>query len=178
MKRVCVYCGSHVGARPIYADAARLLAREMAARGLALVNGGGSVGLMGVMADEILAAGGEAIGVIPGFMVDRELAHQELSELHVVADMHERKAKMIDLSHAFVALPGGVGTLDELFEAITWQGLGLHDRPCGLLNVDGYYDTMAAFVDRAVSDGFVKAGTGRRLAIAAEPADLLARLFD
>jgi len=165
-KRVCVYGGSRSGERPEYAAAAGALATALAQRGLGLVNGGGGIGLMGVMADAVLAAGGEVVGVIPTFMEGRELAHKGLTDLHVVESMHQRKAKMIELSDALVAVPGGVGTLDELYEAVTWQGLGLHDCPCGLLNVEGYFDSQLAFLERAVADGFVDPVTLDRLTVA------------
>jgi len=173
VRRVCVYGGSHIGERPEYAAAARDLARELAARDLGLVNGGGGVGLMGVMANEVLAAGGEVAGVIPTFMEQRELAHRGLTELHVVDTMHQRKAKMIELSVALVAVPGGVGTLDEFYEAVTWRGLGLHDCRCGLLNVSGYFDSQLEFLERAVDDGFVSAETLTDLAVASSGAALL-----
>jgi uncharacterized protein (TIGR00730 family) len=176
MKRVCVYGGARRGARPEYAEAARELARALVGRGLGLVNGGGGVGLMDVMANEVLALGGEVTGVIPTFMEDRELAHQGLTSLHVVDTMHQRKEHMIELSDALVAIPGGVGTLDEFYEALTWRGLGLHDNPCGLLNVEGYFDSQLAFLERAVDDGFVDAGAVSRLAIASTGAELLDRL--
>ena len=155
MQRICVFCGSSAGARPAYARAARELGALLAARGIELVYGGGRVGLMGVVADATLAAGGRAIGVIPAALVDREAGHAGLTELHVVRSMHERKALMSDLSSAFVALPGGYGTLEELFEVITWAQLGLHDKPCGLLDVEGYYAPLLAQLDRAVDEGFV-----------------------
>jgi len=173
MKRLCVYGGSRTGERPEYAAAARDLARAMVERGVGLVNGGGGIGLMGVMADEILAGGGEVAGVIPTFMEERELAHRGLTELHVVDSMHQRKAKMIELSDALVAVPGGVGTLDELYEAVTWRGLGLHDCPCGLLNVAGYFDSQVTFLDRAVADGFVAREARDGLVVSATGAELL-----
>ena len=173
MKRLCVYGGSRVGGRPEYAAAARELARAMVARDIGLVNGGGGVGLMDVMANEVLTGGGEVAGVIPTFMQERELAHRGLTELHVVDTMHQRKARMIELSDALVAVPGGVGTLDELYEAVTWRGLGLHACPCGLLNVAGYFDTQLAFLDRAVADGFVSAETRDGLVVATTGSELL-----
>jgi uncharacterized protein (TIGR00730 family) len=177
MKRICVYGGSRAGKRPEYGTAARSLARAMAARGLGLVNGGGGVGLMDVMANEMLALGGEVTGVIPTFLgEERELAHSGLTALHVVDTMHQRKAKMIELSDALVAVPGGVGTLDEFYEAVTWRGLGLHDKPCGLLNVEGYFDPQVEFLERAVADGFVDALAVDQLAIESRPDDLLDRL--
>jgi uncharacterized protein (TIGR00730 family) len=162
--RICVFCGSSVGARPRYAAAARELGRTLAGRGLGVVFGGGKVGLMGVLADAALAAGGEAIGVIPEALVAREIAHNGLTELRVVRSMHERKTLMADLADAFIALPGGYGTFEEFFEAVTWTQLGIHRKPCGLLNVDGYYDALLALLDRAVSDGFIR-GVNRSLVL-------------
>ena len=156
LRRICVFCGSSVGSRPAYVAAARELGRTLAERGLGVVFGGGKVGLMGVLADAALAAGGEAIGVIPEAMVAREIAHQGLTELRVVRSMHERKTLMADLADAFIALPGGYGTFEEFFEAVTWTQLGIHSKPCGLLNLEGYYDTLLALLDRAVSDGFIR----------------------
>jgi uncharacterized protein (TIGR00730 family) len=176
MKRVCVYGGARSGTRPEYAEAARELARALAERNLGLVNGGGGIGLMDVMAEEVLGLGGEVIGVIPTFMEDRELAHQGLTNLHVVDTMHQRKERMISLSDALVAIPGGVGTLDEFYEAVTWRGLGLHDNPCGLLNVEGYFDPQIAFLERAVADGFVNSDTLNELAVASTGSELLDRL--
>ncbi len=174
MKRVCVYGGSRAGKRPEYAAAARALARAMAARGLGLVNGGGGVGLMDVMANEMLALGCEVVGVIPTFLgEERELAHSGLTALHAVETMHQRKAKMIELSDALVAVPGGVGTLDEFYEAVTWRGLKLHDKPCGLLNVEGYFDSQIEFLDRAVTDGFVDALAVEQLVVETGADDLL-----
>ena len=155
MKNVCVFCGSRTGRNEIFAHSAADLARKLAQRDIGIVYGGGHVGLMGVVADAALAAGGRVIGVIPQALADREVAHHGLTELHVVTSMHERKALMADLSDAFVALPGGYGTLDELCEIITWAQLGIHDRPIGLLNVDGYYDQLLALFDGAVAHDFV-----------------------
>jgi uncharacterized protein (TIGR00730 family) len=155
MRSVCVFCGSSSRARDVYFDAARRTGRELARRGLRLVYGGASVGLMGALADAALEAGGVVIGVIPRALVDRELAHPRLSEQHVVESMHDRKALMSELADAFLALPGGLGTLDELFESLTWAQLGLHGKPVGLLNVDGYFDDLLRFCDRAVADGFL-----------------------
>jgi uncharacterized protein (TIGR00730 family) len=156
MHRICVFCGSARGARPAYAESARQLGRALVARGVSLVYGGGHVGLMGVIADAVLEAGGEAIGVIPHALAAREVAHQGLTRLHVVNSMHERKAMMAALADAFVAMPGGFGTYEEFFEAVTWTQLGVHRKPCGLLNVNGFYDPIVQFLDRAVSEGFVK----------------------
>ena len=156
MTRLCGFCGSSVGSNPAYAEAAVTLGSLLARRGIGLVYGGGNVGLMGVIADAALAAGGEVIGVIPKALADREVAHHGVTELRVVDSMHTRKAMMADLSDAFIAMPGGVGTFEEFFEAITWTQLGLHRKACGLLNVAGFYTPLAAFIDQAVSDGFIK----------------------
>ncbi len=156
MSRVCVFCGSSGGSRPVYAQAARKLGATLAARHLGLVYGGGHIGLMGIVADAVLDAGGEAIGVIPRSMVEKELAHTKLTHLHVVGTMHERKALMADLADAFLALPGGFGTGDEMFEALTWSQLSLHAKPIGLLNVDGYFDPLLAWLDLAVREGFIR----------------------
>ncbi len=172
---ICVYCGSNAGVRPAYAEAARGLGALLGARGLGLVYGGGKVGLMGVLADAALAAGAEVIGVIPRAMVERELAHEGLTELRVVASMHERKALMAELAGAFVALPGGLGTLDELFEAWTWAQLGLHSRPIGLLDVEGFFQPLVAHLDRAVAEGFVRPQHRAMVVIEREAAPLLDR---
>jgi uncharacterized protein (TIGR00730 family) len=156
MRRVCVFCGANPGESPQYLEAARTVGRTLAERGLVVVYGGGSVGLMGAVADAALATGGEVIGVIPRALQLRELAHRGLTELVVVGSMHERKARMAELADAFVALPGGMGTLEELAEVLTWGQLGLHERPCGLLDVGGYYRPLIAFFDAAVEHGFLK----------------------
>lgn len=156
MKSLCVYCGSSYGTKPIYAEAARALAKEMVDRQIALVYGGGNVGLMGVIANEVLRLGGKATGVIPQALMDKEVGHRELTHLHVVKDMHERKALMAELSDGFVAMPGGIGTLEELFEILTWSQLGFHQKPIGVLNVDGFYDGLIAFLQNQVAQGFVK----------------------
>ena len=159
MARICVFCASTHGARPDYAEATRAFGRRLVARGHSLVYGGGNVGLMGVVADAVLEAGGDVTGVIPHALMAREIGHGGVTRLHVVDSMHERKALMAELSDAFVALPGGVGTFEELFEAITWTQLGLHRKPCGLLNVSGFYDGLIAFLDRAWAEGFIKPET-------------------
>ena len=156
VRSVCVFCGSSTGANPVYADAARGLGAALAARGLALVYGAGNVGLMGVLADAALAAGGQVIGVIPRSLVQRELAHQGMTELHVVETMHQRKALMADRADAFVAIPGGYGTLDELFEILTWAQLGIHNKPIGLLNVNGFFDPLLTWVRHAAAEGFLR----------------------
>ena len=171
--RVCVYAGSNHGRDPAYAEAAEDLARLLAQRGAGVVYGGAKVGLMGVVADTALAAGGEVIGVIPGDLVEREIAHQGLTDLRVVGSMHERKALMAELADAFVALPGGIGTLEELIETYTWSQLGLHAKPLGLLNVNGYYDALAAFLDQAVRSRFLRAEHRAVLAVEAEVGALL-----
>lgn len=154
--RLCVFCGSKLGARPAFAEAAALLGREMAARRIALVYGGGGIGLMGVMAEAAVAAGGHVTGVIPQVLIDKELAHPRLGDLRVVSDMSERKALMARLSQGFVTLPGGYGTADELFEMITWQQLGVHRKPSVLVNVEGYFDPLLRFLDGAVASGFLR----------------------
>jgi uncharacterized protein (TIGR00730 family) len=156
MRWVCVFCGSSPGARACYAEAARALGAVLVRRHIGLVYGGGCVGLMGELADTVLAAGGEVVGVIPEAMVPKELAHAGLTALRVVGSMHERKAMMADLADAFVALPGGFGTFEEFCEIVTWAQLGLHRKPCGLLNVDGYYDRLLALFDHAVAEQFVR----------------------
>jgi hypothetical protein len=176
LARVCVFCGSSAGVRPEYRDAAEALATELAARGIDLVFGGGCVGLMGHLADAVLARGGHAIGVIPHGLIAREIAHRGLPDLRVVSSMHERKALMAELADAFIAMPGGFGTFEELCEAITWTQLGLHRKRCGLLNVCGYYNPLLALFDRAVTEGFVTGG-GRDIVVAdRDPAALLERL--
>jgi uncharacterized protein (TIGR00730 family) len=176
MRRVCVFCGSSGGRDPAYAAAVAELGRVIAGRGVGIVYGGGRAGLMGALADAALEAGGEVVGVIPRALVEREVAHQGLSELHVVDSMHERKALMSDLSDAFVTAPGGLGTLEELFEVVTWSQLGLHDKPCGLLDVAGYYDQLAGFLDHAVAEGFLRDDSRRMLLVGSEAGELLDRL--
>jgi uncharacterized protein (TIGR00730 family) len=156
MRRICVFCGSSAGSRPEYRAAAEELGTELARLNIGLVYGGGNVGLMGVVADAILRAGGEAVGVIPKHLMAREVGHKGLTKLHVVHSMHERKALMADLSDAFVALPGGFGTLEEFCEAVTWTQLGLQAKPCGVLNVLGYYTPLLAMFDHAVEERFLK----------------------
>lgn len=176
LRRICVFCGSSVGARPAYATIARELGRTLAQRGLGVVFGGGKVGLMGVLADAALAAGGEVIGVIPEALVAREIGHNALTKLHVVRSMHARKTLMADLASAFIALPGGYGTFEEFFEAVTWTQLGIHQKPCGLLNVDGYYDALLALLERAVADGFVREANRSLVLHAPDVPTLLAKL--
>jgi uncharacterized protein (TIGR00730 family) len=176
MKRVCVFCGSARGAHPGYAEAARALAAELVQRRLGLVYGGGSVGLMGVLADACLAEGGEVIGVIPGPLASPELAHTGLTDLRVVGSMHERKALMGALADAFVALPGGLGTLEETLEILTWAQLGIHRKPIGLLNVRGYWDGLLRMLDHAVDEQFVLGEHAGLLVAGSHPGDLLDRL--
>jgi uncharacterized protein (TIGR00730 family) len=173
MRRLCVFCGSNVGARPEYAAASRDFAAAAARRGLGIVYGGGNVGLMGVLADAALAAGGEVIGVIPSALQAKELAHAGLTELHVVRSMHERKALMADLSDGFVALPGGVGTLEELFEILTWAQLGIHAKPVGVLDTAGFFQPLLALLDHQVEEHFLKPKHRALVQVAAEPERLV-----
>jgi len=175
--RICVYAGSNPGADPAFAEATADLARLLAERGIGVVYGGAHKGLMGILADTALAAGGEVIGVIPQQLFDREIAHTGLTEQHVVASMHERKALMAELADAFIALPGGAGTLEELIEVFTWSMLGLHAKPLGVLNVNGYYDGLAALLDNAVRQDFLRPEHRAALHAEATPAALLER-FD
>ena len=171
--KLCVFCGSSSGTRGEYKQAAIELGKALAARGFGLVYGGASVGLMGEIADAVLAHGGEAIGVIPRALQKKELAHKGLSELHLVDSMHQRKALMVELADGFIALPGGFGTLDELFEALTWSQLGIHNKPIGLLNSAGYYDQLISFINTSVAAGFVRTQHRDDILMAAQPADLL-----
>ncbi|MEI7529962.1 MAG: TIGR00730 family Rossman fold protein [Elusimicrobiota bacterium] len=177
MKNICVFAGSGAGRRPEYAAAASGLGRLLAERGITLVYGGGSTGLMGAVADGALKAGGKVIGVIPTDLTGIELDHKGLTEMIVTGDMHSRKAKMHRLSDAFIALPGGIGTMDELFEALCWAQLGFHAKPCGLLNIKGYYDPLLKLVKNSVDEGFVKAADSARLLVGAEPGELLAAIL-
>ncbi len=176
LTRVCVFCGSSSGAKPAYAAAAAELGTLLARSNIDLVWGGGNVGLMGVVADAVLTAGGRAIGVIPAALAERELAHVTATELHVVRTMHERKALMAELSDAFVALPGGMGTLDELFEILTWSQLGIHGKSVGLLDVAGYYAPLLAFLDHSRDEGFVRPRDRARLLVATRADALLETL--
>jgi uncharacterized protein (TIGR00730 family) len=176
VRRLCVFSGSSPGAHPDYAEAARALGGELAAQGIGLVYGGASVGLMGVVADAALEAGADVVGVIPQALVDREIAHPGLSDLRVVGSMHERKALMADLADGFVALPGGMGTLEELFEVYTWTQLGLHSKPLGLLDVRGYYAQLAAFLDHAVAERFL-VPEHRQMLVVEERADAMIEAF-
>ena len=176
MRSICVFCGSSSGAQSVYADAAREMGRTLAERRLRVVYGGGHVGLMGVLADAAMAAGGDVIGVITEGLQLREVGHRGLADLRVVPSMHERKALMASLSDAFVALPGGAGTLDELFEAWTWTQLGIHRKPIGVLNTAGYYDPLLTFLSRAVAERFIRADDLASVVVEPEPAPLLDRL--
>ena len=174
--RICVFCGSSPGARPAYAEAAASMGRLLAGEGIGVVYGGGQVGLMGVLADAVLAEGGEIAGVIPRALVEREIGHPGVTDMRVVGSMHERKALMADLADAFVALPGGLGTLEELFEVYTWAQLGLHSKPCGLLDVEDYYAGLVALIDHAVEERFVPEQHRAMLIVEREPSALLDRL--
>jgi uncharacterized protein (TIGR00730 family) len=173
MKRICVFCGSSPGARPEYVAAARRLGRTLASKGIGLVYGGAKVGTMGQLAKAALEAGGEVIGVIPERLVAKEVAFTELADLQIVGSMHERKARMVELSDGFIALPGGLGTFEEFFEALTWAQLGLHHKPCGLLNVCSYYDKLIAFLDHAVAQQFVKLEYRAMVLVDEDPTTLL-----
>ena len=177
LERVAVYCGSAAGADPSFADQARATAQAMAEANVDLVYGGGRLGLMGVMADTVLSLGGKVYGVIPQALVDIEVAHPRLTELHTVANMHQRKAKMTDLADGFLALPGGVGTLDELFEAWSWNALGYHAKPFCLLNVDGFWDRMIGFLDHVTESGFMSPARRAQLLVAESPEEAL-KLLD
>lgn len=176
LKSVAVYCGSAPGSLPVFADATRATARAMVGAGVDLVYGGGRLGLMGLIADSVLELGGRVYGVIPQALVDIEVAHPRLTELHTVSNMHERKAKMTDLADAFLALPGGIGTLDELFEAWSWNALGYHKKPLCLLNVEGYWDGLIEFIDHATESGFMSAQRRQQLLVAQSPEEALGLL--
>ena len=177
IRRICVFCGSNKGSSGEYAEAARQLGELFAREGIALVYGGGSVGLMGELADSVLASGGEAIGVIPHALWAREVGHRGLTDLRIVDTMHERKAMMADLADAFIALPGGLGTLEEIFEIWTWAQLGLHQKPLGFLDVNGFFSPLMQFIDRAVRERFVK-DEYRAIAMMSSDAEALLRRFD
>ena len=176
MKRVCVFCGSSRGARSVYEEAAQQLGQALAKRGVGLVYGGGHLGLMGALADATMAAGGEVIGVIPQALVAKELAHNGVADMRIVGSMHERKALMADLSDAFITLPGGFGTLEEFFEVLSWAQLGLHGKPCGILNVAGFYDTLLAVFDQVVAEAFVRPAHRSLVLVESDPQSLLERL--
>jgi uncharacterized protein (TIGR00730 family) len=173
IRRLAVYCGSAAGTQPVFAEAARATAAAMVERNVDLVYGGGRLGLMGLIADEVLAGCGRVYGVIPTALVNLEVAHTGLTELHTVETMHERKAKMTDLADGFLALPGGIGTLDELFEAWSWNALGYHKKPFCLLNVEGYWDGMIGFIDHATASGFLSATRRKQLLVADTPREAL-----
>jgi uncharacterized protein (TIGR00730 family) len=175
MRKICIFTGSRHGKSPVYMTVAAQLGHELVARGCGLVYGGGNVGLMNVIADTVLGLGGEVIGVIPNSLVSREVAHRGLTELRVVQSMHERKAVMAELSDGFIAMPGGIGTMEEIFEVLSWAQLGLHDKPCGLLNAAGYYDPLIQFLDHAVSADFIKPQHRALMIVEERPAALLDR---
>ncbi|GAB5535593.1 MAG: TIGR00730 family Rossman fold protein [Rubricoccaceae bacterium] len=176
IRTVCVYCGSSRGDRLVYAEAARQLGAHLAHEGIGLVTGGGKVGLMGVIADAVLDAGGEAVGIIPQALLNREVGHTGLTELVVVDTMHQRKTLMAARADAVVALPGGLGTLEEITEMLTWAQLGIHAKPCGLFNVEGYYDALVAFFDHATAERFVRPAHRAMLTVASSPDEMLAGL--
>ena len=176
LRRVCIFCGSSTGLQPEYREAAEAIAIHLAQRRVDVVFGGGCVGLMGVVADTALAHGGHVIGVIPSALVAREIAHRGLPDLRIVSSMHERKALMASLSDAFIALPGGFGTFEEFCEVVTWTQLGLHRKPCGLLNIAGYYDPLVALFDRAVADGFIRPENRGIVVTESDPEALIDRL--
>jgi uncharacterized protein (TIGR00730 family) len=176
MKSIAVYCGASFGADPKYADAARALAQVLVAHNIGLVYGGGNVGLMGVIADEVLRLGGEVTGVIPRALVEREVGHAGLTRIFVVKDMHERKAMMADLSDGFIAMPGGMGTLEELFEMLTWSQLGIHAKPVGVLNVGGFYDGLVSFLGHLQGEGFVRAEHAGLMMVESTPEAIVRRL--
>ncbi|EIC28900.1 MULTISPECIES: TIGR00730 family Rossman fold protein [Methylomicrobium] len=178
LKNICVYCGSSPGSREAYAGKARALAETLVNRGIGLVYGGASIGLMGMIADHVLRLGGRAVGVIPEALMHKEVAHYRLTELHVTHSMHERKMRMAELADGFIALPGGLGTLEELFEIWTWAQLGFHGKPCGLLNAEGYYDPLIEFLDHAVTEQFVRPSHRSMLIVESEPEKLLDRFAD
>jgi len=173
MKKICVYCGSSSGKSPEYLESASVLAKEMVKRKIGLVYGGANVGIMGEIANTMLAYGGDVTGVIPQALVDKEVGHFGLTELKIVGSMHERKATMADLSDGFIALPGGLGTLEELFEVLTWSQLGFHYKPCALLNIKQYYESLSVFLDHAVDEEFVKPIHREMLLVASDPSQLL-----
>ncbi len=177
IRSVCVYCGSSPGRLEAYSTAARALAKALVDRNIRLVYGGASVGIMGLVADTVLQLGGQAVGVIPEALVRKEIAHKHLTELHITHSMHDRKSMMAELSDGFIALPGGIGTLEELFEIWTWAQLGLHDKPCGLLNVEGYFDALITFLDHAIAEQFVQPAQGSRLLVEGSAGSLLDRFL-
>lgn len=177
MKSICVYCGSNLGATDVYQNAAQQLGEALADQNITLVYGGASVGIMGVVADTMLARGAKAVGVIPQALLDKEVGHTGLSELHVVKSMHERKKLMEQLSDGFVAMPGGMGTLEEIFEVLTWAQLGFHNKPCALLNVAGYYDHLLKHLQGSVSEGFIRPEHTKMLLTEEDPQSLIAQML-
>lgn len=173
MPRICVYCGSNPGSRPVYAEAAESLADVLVRHEFELVYGGSDKGIMGVLANAVLELGGKVHGVIPQMLMDKEIAHQGITELHVVASMHARKTMMAALSDGFIAMPGGYGTLEEIIEIVTWGQLRFHDKPCGLLNIDGYFDHLIAYLDHANNEGFLRTENREMLLVDANPAALV-----
>lgn len=178
LKRLCVFCGSSPGFSPVYRELTTAFGSLLAEEGIELIYGGGSVGLMGALADAVLEANGRVIGVIPRFLATRELLHERVTELRLTDTMHERKAQMSELSDAFVALPGGLGTFEELFEVLTWSQLGLHGKPIGLLNIAGYFDPLVTLVDRSIADGFCRPEHRQLFVVADQPGPLLQQLRD
>ena len=178
MQRICIFCGSSPGARPGYVQEAEALGRAIVENNFGLVYGGASVGIMGAVADAVLKSGGEVIGVIPKALTEKEISHTGLTEMRVAESMHERKALMADLSDGFIAMPGGLGTIEELFEILTWAQLGIHQKPCGLLNVEHYFDQLLAFLDRTVTEKFVQSAHRSMLLVDEDPVDLLQKFKD
>ena len=176
IQRLCVFCGSSSGTRPVYAEAAAQLGRDLAKSKIALVFGGGRVGLMGILADSVLAAGGEAIGVMPRALVEKEIAHTSLTELHVVESMHQRKSLMADLADAFLLLPGGFGSWEEFCEVLTWLQLGIHRKPCAILNVGGYYNGLLSLADHALAEGFLRPAHHKMVIVVDHPQAALSQL--
>jgi uncharacterized protein (TIGR00730 family) len=176
IQRLCVFCGSSSGTRPVYAEAAAQLGRDLAKSKIALVFGGGRVGLMGILADSVLAAGGQAIGVMPRALVEKEIAHTSLTELHVVESMHQRKSLMADLADAFLLLPGGFGSWEEFCEVLTWLQLGIHRKPCAILNVAGYYNGLLSLADHALAEGFLRPAHHKMVIVADHPQAALSQL--
>ena len=177
MQRICVYCGSNSGSRPVYADVARELADVLVRHEYELVYGGADKGIMGIIADAVLERGGKVHGIIPKMLCEKELAHQNLTELHIVASMHERKTMMAALSDGFIAMPGGFGTLEEIIEIVTWGQLRFHDKPCGLLNIDGYFDHLLSYLDHATAEGFLRK-ENREMLLSADTAVGLVQQFE
>lgn len=178
MNRLCVYCGSSPGKSPDYTDAAKSLAAALVDRNIGLVYGGANVGIMGQIADAVIACGGEVTGIMPQFLVDKEVAHHGLTDLKIVHSMHERKSLMEDLAEGFIALPGGLGTLEELFEVLTWAQLGFHKKPCALLNIRNYYDHLAVFLDHALEEQFIQPSHRNMLLVDDDPSRLLNAMED